>query len=161
MKGRISSFHLVTLAVFLSAGACLVGFTQHTHLKREVAKRAQREAAELATAEELRRRGEEPDLPFAVEEKALREQGPEHWLVELKVRYRNERDQPLVLESPVAGVKTADGQPVPEFFLAFAPRPVVGAKAEEEVALRYWLTGEQRRQALWLEIDGDRLELDF
>lgn len=159
MQMRISRFHLITLAVFLSAGGCLVAFTQQAHLRREALKRAHREAAALATVEELRRRQEEPKLPFAVEEKVLREQGAQHWLLELRVRYRNDESQPLVLEPPVANVTTEDGHAVPEFFLAFSTRPVVNANSEGEVDLRYWLNAQQRKQPLWLEIGGNRLEL--
>ena len=161
MKLPISRFHLITFAIFLGAGGSLVGFTQHTYLKREAVKRAAREAAELATAEELRRRNEEPDLPFVVEQKVLREQGQEHWLLELKVRVRNEKPAPLVLEAPVATVTTEDGQSVREFFLALSPRPSVPANSEESVELRYWLTSAQRAQSLWLEIAGERLGLDL
>jgi hypothetical protein len=139
----------------------LVAFTQHTYLQREALKRAQREAMALATAEELHRRQEEPKLPFTVEEKVLREQGAQHWLLELKVRYRNDGGQALVLEPPVASVTTEDGKAVPEFFLAFSPRPMVNANSEEEVDLRYWLNSQQRQQPLWLEIGGNRLALEL
>lgn len=161
MKLPFSRFHLITLAVFLSAGGSLVGFTQHSFLRREAAKIAAREAAALATADELRRRNEEPDLPFVVEEKTLREQGSEHWLLELKVRYRNDKPEPLMLEAPLVTVTTEDGHPVPEFFLALSPRPAVNANSEEAVSLRYWLTAEERTQPLWLEIAGERLGLDL
>lgn len=161
MKMRISRFRLITAAVFLSAGGSLVGFTQHAYLKREAVKRAQREASDLATADELRRRQDEPKLPFVVEEKTLREQGAEHWLLELKVRYRNNGSKPLLIDSPTVSVQTESGQAVPEFFLAFAPRQVVNANSEEEVELRYWLDAGQRSHPLWLEIAGDRLALDL
>lgn len=161
MKVRMSRFHLITLALFLGAGGSLVGFTHYTHHTREEAKRARLEAADLATAEELRRRQEGPRLPFAVEELTLQEQGREHWLLELKLRYRNDSDTALKLEPPVVSLTTEDGQVVPEFFLAFEPHPTVAAHREEEVQLRYWLTSRLRQLPLHLEIDGDRLPLDL
>jgi len=154
-------FQIVSLAVFLLIGGAFVVFTQRTHLEREAQNRAKREAEILATAEELRRKREQPELPFQVEETELRAEGEEHWLLELRLRYRNEGERSVLLEPPLASLVTADGEPVPEFFLALAPRPRVNPGSEEAVSLRYWLDRELKNQPLWLEIGGDRMELQL
>ncbi|RFC44384.1 MAG: hypothetical protein DVB23_002330 [Verrucomicrobia bacterium] len=99
-------------------------------------------------------------LPFAVESVSWRAEGTVHWLLEMKVRYRNDSEAPEVLARPKAGVVTGGGEEVPPFFLAAAPLPQVPPKTESTVELRYWLGDQQARGELWLEVDGQRTRLE-
>ncbi|MEO0445711.1 MAG: hypothetical protein AAF191_06495 [Verrucomicrobiota bacterium] len=154
-----SAFQWINLIIFSILGGILLGVTQFRHASREAEKRERLEAEALATAEQLRKLSEEPDLPFAIEGTRWEAGGGDHWLLELDLRYRNENTKAVILEKPWVEVVTDEGDPIPEFFLAFAESPRVGSGEEEQVALRYWLTGSQRETGLWLEIGGDRLAL--
>ncbi len=99
-------------------------------------------------------------LPFAVESVSWREEKGLHWLLEMKVRYRNDSDAAETLSRPKAGVVTGSGEAVEPFFLAAAAPPQVPAKTEGTVELRYWLEEKQAREELWLEVDGQRTRVD-
>ncbi len=64
---------------------------------------------------------------------------------------------PLDLAAPTARLVAADGTEVPPFFLPFAPPAVLDPEPGASAQLRYWLPVTQVGNALWLEIDGERL----
>lgn len=99
-------------------------------------------------------------LPFDVESVSWREEGKTHWLLEMKVRYRNDSEVPERLEPPRTEVITAQGEAVEPFFLAAAPVPEVAAKSEDTVELRYWVAEDQAREELWLQVDGQRARIE-
>ena len=101
-----------------------------------------------------------PSLPFSVEATSWQEQGGQHWLLEMRVRYRNEGDGAKSLVGPEAGVVTAAGEAVEPFFLAVAPVPEVPAHSEDTVELRYWIGEKQAREELWLQVDGKRTRVE-
>ena len=101
-----------------------------------------------------------PSLPFSVETTSWQEQGGQHWLLELRIRYRNDGDEAKSLADPMAGVVTAAGEALEPFFLAVAPLPEVAAHSEDTVELRYWVGEKQCREELWLQVDGQRTRVD-
>jgi hypothetical protein len=101
-----------------------------------------------------------PVLPFQVEKTAWTSQANGHWLLELRIRYRNEAEELAQLSDPKAGVQTGAGEPVEPFFLAIAAPPEVAAHREETVELRYWVRPEQAKGELWLQVDGKRARVE-
>ena len=115
-------------------------------------------------ATEIRNSPDAPARPekFRIEEwNSVPESGGK--VISLKVNARNERPEPLVLDSDNVRLVTATGTAVDRFFLPFDEPPVVEANAESTAELRYWLSdkGTEPSDKLWLEIEGERLELEL
>ncbi|MCB1229692.1 MAG: hypothetical protein KDN19_05475 [Verrucomicrobiae bacterium] len=100
--------------------------------------------------------GEEAPARFAIRERRIsREEG--HLIVTLRLGNEMALEGPLDLKSPTAKLVTGDGAMVAPFFLPFDPPPVLDAEIGAFADLRYWLPVTQADEALWLEIDGERL----
>lgn len=98
--------------------------------------------------------------PFRIEQANLVQEGDSAWLLELAVRYRNQTDAEVELHSPQAKLLTSGGSEVPEFFLAFATPPTIAPDSEELVHLRYWLHPQHRSEELWLQILGEKSQVE-
>lgn len=100
-----------------------------------------------------------PELSrFAIlERRVSREQ--DHLVIALQIGLASDNTQPasLALESPAVRLVTDDGSEVAQFFLPFDPPPVLDTEPGSRAVLRYWLPLSRAREALWLEIDGERL----
>lgn len=95
---------------------------------------------------------------FAIlDRRVSREQ--DHLVIALQIGLESDKalPAPLALESPAVRLVTDDGSEVARFFLPFDPAPVLDAEPGSRAGLRYWLPLSQAREALWLEIDGERL----
>lgn len=111
-------------------------------------------------AEEVAEEAAEEDASarFAIHEcRVSREEG--HLIVTVRVATTSEQAlvEPLALEAPAVKLVTEDDTSVAPFFLPFDPPPSLDADAGAFADLRYWLPLGQASDALWLEIDGDRL----
>jgi len=98
--------------------------------------------------------------PFRIEGAKLSQEGDAAWLLELSVRYKNQTEGDVSLQTPQATLVTESGAEVPEFFLAFSKPPVISPETEELVQLRYWLQPQHRESDLWLQIMGDRTKVE-
>jgi len=158
---RRFDFWVVTGFLFLGGVYVLVTQSVHDRLKAPakvvqivldpVAPVPQKADPEVAVA---------PSLPFSVEAISWQAQGGEHWLLEMRVRYRNDADEARSLVDPKAGVITTAGEAIQPFFLAVAPLPEVRAHSEDTVELRYWVGEKQAREELWLQVDGKRTRIE-
>ncbi len=99
-------------------------------------------------------------LPFTIAEARWSEGGGGHWLLELRVRYRNEGSKEETLGDARVSLVTETGQPVPPYFLAGTWPPEVAAGAEEAVDLRYWVENATADGKLWLQVGNDRVPVD-
>lgn len=83
----------------------------------------------------------------------------DHLVVSLLVAGQSREPRAEPLNEETARLVTGTGAAVPWFFLAFDAAPALPAKQEtgETTRLRYWLPAAQSNEALWLEIDGERL----
>ena len=141
------------LLIFAAVGVGFVLFTQ-----KSAENQREEEAKEEALASNLSTQIID-QKPFEIDSTKLTQDGDENWLLELKVRYRNEAETALKLDSAAAVLETDSGTQVPEFFLPFSPTSEIPAKAEEFVDLRYWLDSQHHGQDLWLSILGERVKV--
>lgn len=120
--------------------------------------RAEREEAVAAEEETA---NEDPGVEasrFAIRERRVSREGG-HLIITLRVSSEADRGLPeaLALEVPAVRLVTEDGASVAPFFLPFDPPPVLDTGSGAYADLRYWLPVSQASEALWLEIDGERL----
>lgn len=122
----------------------------------------------------LATRGDRPDGPgqdggesdpagaptgFTVTRVDLRRDGS-HAVASLRVRCRNDGDDPLVVAGENGARLVADGnERVPAYFRAFAAVPEVAPGEESEVVLRYWLSAGHLEGSLRLELGGESAEV--
>lgn len=92
-----------------------------------------------------------------VDRRVSREQG--HLVITLQIANATGRplSEPLALDSPKVRLVTGDGSEVARFFLPFDPPPMLDPESGARAGLRYWFPLAQADEALWLEIDGERL----
>ncbi len=96
---------------------------------------------------------------FTVTRVELRRDGS-HAMAALRVRCRNDGDDPLVVAGENGARLVADGnERVPVYFRAFAAAPEVAPGEESEVVLRYWLSAGHLEGALRLELGGESAEV--
>lgn len=135
------------------AGVAWVLWSDAEHDRAEVeGSESAEEVADGATEEE------DGSSRFAIRAcRVSREEG--HLIVTVRVATISEQAlaEPLALEAPAVKLITEDGTSVAPFFLPFDPPPRLDAEAGAFADLRYWLPFGQASDALWLEIDGDRL----
>ena len=148
---------------FLLLGGLYVGATQLMHRRLKAPSKIVQVVLDPAAPAPAK--GKEPGsaavvLPFAVEASAWKEGELGHWLLEMRVRYRNERDEPEHLIAPKAGVVTGSGEALEPFFLSISPPPEIPPHAEQAVDLRYWVREEQAQGKLWLQVDGQRIPIE-
>ncbi len=120
--------------------------------------RAEREEAVAAVDEPETGNLDGESSRFAIRERRVSREGG-HLIVTLRVSSEADRGlpEPLALEAPAVRLVTGDGASVAPFFLPFDPPPVLDADPGAYADLRYWLPVSQAGEALWLEIDGERL----
>lgn len=155
-------FDVWVVIAFLLFGVTYVLVTQSLHQRLLIPREAVQvvlDPVAPAAAPENREAAPAP-LPFAVEAVEWRSQGAAHWLLEMKVRYRNDSEAPEILSRPKAAVVTGGGVEVEPFFLAAAPLPEIPPKTEGTVELRYWVEEPQAHGDLWLEVDGRRTRVE-
>jgi len=98
------------------------------------------------------------DDRFVVHERRVSRE-EDHLILTLRVGAgkSNTLEEALDLTPPAARLLAADDSRISEFFLPFAPPPLLDPEPGSVVELRYWLPVAQAATALWLEIDGERL----
>lgn len=98
----------------------------------------------------------EPPPRFSLQKTTLTRDG-DHFLVEIEIHFRNDRQQMLELALPGTRLLAAGGQEVPVFFLPFQPPVKIPALEEMDVTLRYWLSYDEINGPLSLLIDKDTI----
>jgi hypothetical protein len=162
LVGLFRRFEFLVVAGFLLAGAGYVVLVRQMNRRGEAPAEVRQVVLDPAKAGPAGESGEaqaEAALPFAITGTTW-EEVDGHWLLELRVRYRNEAGAEAVLEEPVVRLVTGDGEPVEPFFLATAEPPRVAAGAEETVGLRYWMGPDRAKEPLWLRVGEDRTRVD-
>jgi len=93
---------------------------------------------------------------FSLQKTTLTRDG-DHFLAEIEIHCRNDRNQPLELAAPGTRLLAAGGQEVEAFFLPFQPPVRIPALGEMDVTLRYWLSHDEINGPLSLRIDEDTI----
>jgi len=98
----------------------------------------------------------EPAPRFSLQKTTLTRDG-DHFLAEIEVHCRNDRQQVLELGPPGTRLLAAGGQEAPVFFLPFQPPAKIPASGEMDVTLRYWLSYDEINGPLSLLIGKDTI----
>lgn len=149
-------FKRVEVWVLLVLSAALIWFVLGSEPRKEDDPKPGPQDRKIAKADQPK----SPPAPERVRLEAteVTRQG-DHLVVSVAVSGHSRSNRAEPLDDTKARLVTASGAEVPWFFLAFDPTPTLPApRAEgEPVRLRFWLPAAQSGEALWLEIDGERL----
>jgi len=79
--------------------------------------------------------------------------------LDIDLKVRNDSSDKLVMQSPAVRLLASSGKEVPSFFLPFDALPEIPAKSSQDVQLRYWLSTDDLKGPLTLEVKGKTLEV--
>lgn len=100
----------------------------------------------------------EPPPRFTLQKTTITRDG-DHFLAEITIRCRNEKEQALKLIPPGTRLMAAGGQEIPTFFLPFQPVIQVPKSSEADVTLRYWLNSDDINGPVSLLIESDTIPI--